>query len=144
MYSDSAVTDIMCPFERESGRLGEPIEISWSTADSGGNRVGPITNATNGVYWLEEEDNRILHVNISTLGSLRYQCIGSVEICRRNTSCMQSLPSPSPAFAVFPMLGKLCLNLYTYVQIFSRCGTILRSCLANYNIRFSISSSSQY
>ena len=110
MYSDSAVADVVCPFE--SGRLGEPVEISWNTADSGGNRVGPITNATNGAYWLEEEDNRILHVNISTLGSLGYQCAGSVEICSRRTSCMQSMPSPSPAFVVWP-IGKLCINLYT-------------------------------
>ena len=60
--------------------------------------MGPITNATSGAYWLEKEDNRILHVNISTLGSLGYhQCAGQVQICERRTSCMQSMPSPSPA-----------------------------------------------
>ena len=70
MYSDSAVADVVCLFE--SGRLGEPVEISWSITNSGGDRLGPITNATNGVYWLEKEGNRILHVNISTSGSLGY------------------------------------------------------------------------
>ena len=113
MYSDSAVADIVCPFE--SGRLGEPVEISWSFAGSGGTRLGPITNATSGAYWLEEEGNRILHVNISTLGSLGYhQCAGSVEICERRTSCVRSIPSPSPTFVVWP-IGKLCLNLYILV-----------------------------
>ena len=114
MYSDSAVADIVCPFEISSGRLREPVEISWSTADSGGNTVGPVTNATSRAYWLEEEDNRILHINISTLGPLGYQCAGSVEICSRRTSCMQSPPawSPSPAFVVRPTLGTgLCMNL---------------------------------
>ena len=122
MYSDSAaaVADIVCPFEISSGRLGEPVEISWSTVDSGGTRVGPVTNATSGAYWLEKEDNRILHVNFSTLETQRYQCAGQVEICTRRTLCMQSPPSPSPAFKVFPTLGKLCMNLYTCVQIFSR------------------------
>ena len=128
MYSDSAVADIECPFEISSGRLGEPVEISWSFADSQGNRVVPIINATSGVYFLEEEGNRILHVNISTLGPLRYQCAGQVEICERRTSCMLQLmpsrtscmqlpPSRSPAFAVFPRLGKLYLNLYTCVAL---------------------------
>ena len=121
MYSDSAVADIVCPFE--SGRLGEPVEISWSTADSGGNRVGPITNATNEVYLLEEEDNRILHVNISTLGPLGYQCAGSVEICRHCAPCMQSPPSRSPTFVVLP-IGKLCINLYTkYIVLCVHCNT---------------------
>ena len=128
MYSDSAVADIVCPFE--SGRLGEPIEISWNTGDSRGNPVGPVANATSRVYWLEKEDNRILHVNIATLGSLGYQCAGSVEICSRHTSCMQWPPSHSPTFVVLP-IGKLCLNLYTCVQIFSRCSTMC-FCLANY------------
>ena len=129
MYSDSAVADIVCPFEISSGRLGEPVEISWSITDSGGNPVGPVTS---GAYWLEEEGNRTLHVNISTLGRLRYQCAGQVEICTHHTSCMQSQPSRSPAFAVFPVLGKLCLNLYTCVQIFSICSTMC-FCLANYS-----------
>ena len=128
MYSDSAVADIVCPFEISSGRLGEPIEIWWNFAGLGGNTVGPITNATSGAYWLEKEDNRILHVNISTLGRLGYQCAGQVEICERRTSCMLQLmpsrtscmqlpPSRSPAFAVFPRLGKLYLNLYTCVAL---------------------------
>ena len=119
MYSDSAVADIVCPFEISSGRLGEPVEISWSITDSGGNPVGPVTS---GAYWLEEEGNRTLHVNISTLGSPRlgYKCAGQVEICTRRTSCMQSPQTQSPTFMVIPMLGKLCMNLYTCVQIFSR------------------------
>ena len=123
MYSDSAVADIVCPFEISSGRLGEPVEISWSIADSGGNRVGPVTNTTNEVYLLEEEGNRILHVNISESilnGSLGYQCAGQVEICTHRTLCMQSSPTQSPTFMVIPALGKLCMNLYTCVQIFSR------------------------
>ena len=104
MYSDSTVADVVCPFE--IGRLGEPVEISWSIANSGGDRLGPITDATNGVYLLEEEDNRILHVNISTLGPLGYyQCAGQVEICSRRTLCMRSMPSPSPTFVVLP-IGK--------------------------------------
>ena len=104
------MADIVCPFEM--GRLREPVKISWNTADSEGNRMGPITNATNGVYWLEEENNRILHVNISTPGPLRYyQCAGEVEICRYRTSCIQSPPSYSPTFVVLPTIGtKLCLN----------------------------------
>ena len=119
MYSDSAVADIVCPFEISSGRLGEPIEIWWNFAGLGGNTVGPITNATSGAYWLEKEDNRILHVNISTLGRLGYQCAGQVEICGHSephiTSCRQSPPtwSPSPTFVVRPTLGtRLCMNLY--------------------------------
>ena len=135
VYSVSAVADIECPFEISSGRLGEPVEISWSTADLGGTRVGSLPNATSGAYWLEKEGNRILHVNISTLGRLGYQCAGSVEICGEpHTSCRLSPPSwsPSPTFVVMPTLGKLCMNLYnnyTCVQIFSRYST-MRSCLA--------------
>ena len=94
VYSDSAVADVVCPFE--IGRLRELYEISWSTANTQGNRLGPITNATQGVYWLEEEDNRTLHVNISTPGPLRYQCVGKVQTCRYHTSdsCKTfSLPS---------------------------------------------------
>ena len=122
MYSDSAVADIECPFEISSGRLGKPVGISWSSATSRGNRVGPIINVTSGAYWFEKEDNRILHVNISTLGSLGYQCAGQVEICERRTSCGLSPPawSPSPTFVVMPTLGKLCMNLNACVQIFSR------------------------
>ena len=111
------MADVVCPFE--IGRLRELYEISWSTAGSQGNRLGPVTNATDGVYWLEEEDNRTLHVNISTPGPLRYQCAGEVQTCSR-TSCMPFSPtSRSPAFVVLP-IGKLCLNLYTCVQIFSK------------------------
>ena len=130
------MADIECPFE--SGRLRQPVEISWSFVGSQGDRLGPIINATSGAYWLEKEDNRILHVNISTIGTRRYQCAGQVEICSRNTSCMKSMPSHSPTFVIMPMLGKLCLNLYTCVQIFSRYSTILCSCLANYNTFFNI------
>ena len=129
------MADIECPFE--SGRLRQPVEISWSTVDSGGNTVGPVINATSGAYWLEKEDNRILHVNISTIGTRRYQCAGQVDICSHNTSCTKSMPSRSPTFVIMPMLGKLCLNLYTCVQIFSRYSTMC-SCLANYNTFFNI------
>ena len=138
MYSDSAVADIVCPFE--IGRLGEPVEISWNFAGSEGDRVGPITNASSRAYWLEEEDNRTLHINISTLGPLGYQCAGSVEICEHCTSCRQSPPSPSPAFVVLP-IGKLCMNLYTCVQIFSRYYVFLPwpgSSNNNYNTFFNI------
>ena len=114
MYSDSAVADVVCPFEL--GRLRELYEISWSTAGSQGNRVGP---ATNGVYWLEEEDNRTLHVNISTPGPLRYQCAGEVQTCRRHTLMCETFSTPSPTFVVMP-IGTLCLSLYTCVQIFSK------------------------
>ena len=133
------MADIVCPFEISSGRLGEPVVISWSFIGSQGNRVGPVINATSGAYWLEKEGNRILHVNISTIGTRRYQCAGQVEICGRHTSCSQSLPdwSRSPTFVVRPTLGRLCLNLYTCVQIFSKCSTMC-SCLANYNTFFNI------
>ena len=112
MYSDGAVADVVCPFE--IGRLRELYDISWSTADAQGNRLRLITNATQGVYWLAREDNRTLHVNISTPGPLRYQCVGKVQTCRRRTSCWPfSPPSRSPAFMVLP-IGK-CSNLSLHV-----------------------------
>ena len=111
------MADVECPFEL--GRLRELYEISWSTADSQGNRLAPITNATQGVYWLAREDNRTLHVNISTPGTLRYQCVGEVQTCSRTSCTLLSPPSRSPAFEILP-IGKLCLSLYTCVQIFSK------------------------
>ena len=95
------MADVVCPFE--IGRLRELYEISWNTADSLGIGVRPITNTTDGVYWLEEEDNRILHVNISTPGPLRYQCVGKVQTCSRTSCTSFSLPSKSPTFRIFPI-----------------------------------------
>ena len=88
MYSDSAVVDIECPFQ--IGRLRELYEFSWDGVIGPGD-VQPIPNGTVGVYWLAEEDNRTLHVNISAtsqiLKELQFQCVGEVTACRTSSSC---------------------------------------------------------
>ena len=74
----------MCPFEL--GRLRELYGFSWDGVASDG-LTGPLTNGTRGLYWLAEEDNRTLHVNISAAGDLRnFECVGTVQTCTGSDS----------------------------------------------------------
>jgi hypothetical protein len=105
VYSDSAVADVVCPFK--PGRLRDLYKFSWDIIDQEGIRIGPVPNATLGVYWLASEDNRTLHVDISSpaiTGLLRYiRCFGEVQSCS-GTSCTPRL-SHSPTFTVL-RIGK--------------------------------------
>ena len=47
----------------------------------------PIRNDTRGVYWLAEEYNRILHVNISAAPDRSFICVGVVQTCTGTSSC---------------------------------------------------------
>ena len=47
----------------------------------------PIRNDTRGVYWLAEEYNRILHVNISAALDRSFICVGVVQTCSGTSSC---------------------------------------------------------
>ena len=88
-YSDSAVVDIECPFQ--IGRLRELYEFSWDGV-LGPSDVQPIPNGTVGVYWLDEEDNRTLHVNVSAVAAsplmmMQFQCVGKVQTCQSSSLC---------------------------------------------------------
>ena len=105
VYSDSAVADIECPLQL--GRLTELYGFSWHGVI--GDSSGPITNGTLGVYWLAEENNRTLHVNISAPENLRnFQCIGAVQACSTSSSCRTERRN-SPTITVLNIIGK-CFN----------------------------------
>ena len=102
MYSDSAVVDIECPFQ--IGRLRELYEFSWDGVLGPGD-VQPITNGTVGVYWLDEEDNRTLHVNISAATTLKgFQCVGEVQTCQTSSLC-QPTERNSPTITITTTAG---------------------------------------
>ena len=101
-YSDSAVVDIDCPFQ--IGRLTELYEFSWDGVLNPGD-VQPITNGTVGVYWLAEEDNRTLHVNISVATNLKgFQCVGKVQTCQTSSLC-QPMERNSPTIMITTTAG---------------------------------------
>ena len=101
MYSDSAVVDIECPFQ--IGRLRELYEFSWDGVIGPGD-VQPITNGTVGVYWLAEEDNRTLHVNISAITLKGFQCVGEVQTCHTSSLC-QPMERNSPTINITTTTG---------------------------------------
>ena len=122
MYSDSAVVDIECPFQ--IGRLRELYEFSWDGVLAPDD-IQPITNGTVGVYWLAEEENRTLHVNISAtspiLRQLQFQCVGKVTACQTSSSC-ENVERNSPTITIIVLnAGK---NYCTAATIVMHCGTI--------------------
>ena len=74
----------MCPFPL--GRLESLYQFLWNGVDSNG-RSGSITNGTAGVYWLAEERNSILHVNISGSPLQGFECVVTVQLCRPSSAC---------------------------------------------------------
>ena len=100
-YSDSEVAEIKCPFPL--GRLSSLYEFSWDRVV--GIVGSPITNGTRGVYWLAEENNRILHVNISAAPDSRYQCIGAVQTCSGTPTC-RVIGRDSPIITIIDTTGK--------------------------------------
>lgn len=71
-----------------------------------GDVIGPITNGTWGVYWLAEEDNRILHVNISVAPDRHFQCVGAVQTCMTaQASTCRSEKRESPNISIM-FVGK--------------------------------------
>ena len=107
MYSDSAVVDIECPFQL--GRLKELHKFSWDGVLGPGD-VQPIKNGTVGVYWLDKEDNRTLHVNVSAVAAnpnlmmMQFQCVGKVQACRSSSLCEQ-MERNSPTITITPTTG---------------------------------------
>ena len=85
VYSDREVVEIECPFPL--GRLSSLYEFSWERVV--GEVGAPITNDTRGVYWLAEEYNRTLHVNISATQDRRFWCVGTVQTCSGTSSCVR-------------------------------------------------------
>ena len=111
IYSDSEVADIECPFQL--GLLRDLYNFSWHAVASDG-FAGPIRNETQGVYWLAEEKNRILHVNITAAGNQRrFQCVGRVQICTGSTTCSvtQDLEINRPIITIINNISKN--NKYT-------------------------------
>ena len=100
--SDSAVVDIECPFQF-SRRLRELYEFSWDGV-LGPRDVQPVTNGTLGVYWLAEEDNKTLHVDISAARLRQFQCVGRVRTCLTSSMC-QAVERNSPTITISP-IGK--------------------------------------
>ena len=114
IYSDSEVADIECPFQL--GLLRNLYEFSWNTVASDGFPES-IPDGTQGMYWLEEEKNRTLHVNILAAGNQRdFQCVGRVQICTGSTSdsCMvtQDSTSSSPVITIINNISKHKLLVY--------------------------------
>ena len=97
-YSDSDVVDIECPFQL--GRLRELYKFSWDGVLAPDD-IQPITNGTVGVHWLAEEDNRTLHVNISTATLMQYQCVGEIWTCQTilSSSC-EEMERNSPTITI--------------------------------------------
>ena len=90
----------MCPFEL--GRLRELYGFSWDSVASDG-FSGSITNGSRGLYWLAEEDNRILHVDISAAGDRRnFKCVGTVQTCTGSSSppCSMTQRRKSPTITI--------------------------------------------
>jgi hypothetical protein len=123
VYSDSAVADVECPFK--PGWLRDLYEFSWDIVDEQGILLGPLpNNRIQGAYWLANEDNRTLHVNLSSAIYTRhlssgFRCVGVVQTCHSTSSCTPSRPRPSdiPIFNVL-LIGKR--SLYPCVQILSK------------------------
>ena len=96
------MVDIECPFQ--IGRLRELYEFSWDGV-LGPDDVQPITNGTVGVYWLAEEDNRILHVtNIAATILKGFQCVGEVQTCQTSSSC-EPVERNSPTIIIITTAG---------------------------------------
>ena len=105
-YSDSAVVEIECPFQL--GRLRELYEFSWDGVLAP-NDIQPITNDTVGVYWLAEEYNRTLHVNVSAVAAsplmmMQFQCVGKVQTCQGSSLC-QKMERNSPTITITTTAG---------------------------------------
>ena len=69
---------------------------------------GPLTNGSRELYWLAEEDNRTLHVNISAAGDLRnFECVGAVQTCMftGSTSCTTQRRN-SPTITIINNISK--------------------------------------
>ena len=111
------MVDIECPFQ--FGRLRELHEFSWDGVL--GDSVGRVDNGTLGVYWLAEENNTVLHVNISAPGSLRnVQCVGKVQTCTQSNSCERERRN-SPTIMILNTIGKcLIYEVSPCVQISSK------------------------
>ena len=106
MYSDSAVVDIECPFQ--IGRLRELYEFSWDGVLAPSD-VQPVPNGTVGVYWLDEEYNRTLHVNISAVAAnplmmMQFQCVGKVRTCLISSLC-EPVERNSPTITITTTAG---------------------------------------
>ena len=65
----------------------------------------PITNGTRGVYWLAEENNRILHVDISAAPDRSFWCVGVVQTCTGTSSCRPE-GRDSPLITIIDSTGK--------------------------------------
>ena len=108
----------MCPFEL--GRLRELYRFSWDGVTNDG-LTGAIDNGTQGRYWLTEEDNRTLHVNISAVGHRRnFECVGAVQTCMftGSTSCTTQRRN-SPTITIINNISKpLCGNLKFIIVVF--------------------------
>ena len=66
----------------------------------------PITNGTRGVYWLAEEYNRTLHVNISAAPDRHFWCVGVVQTCSDTLSCVRRRGGDSPPITIINTIGK--------------------------------------
>ena len=103
MYSDREVVEIECPFPL--GRLSSLYQFSWEHVLSSGLLGAPIRNDTRGVYWLAEDYNRTLHVNISAAPDRSFQCVGAVQTCSSTSSC-RVIGRDSPIITIMNTIGK--------------------------------------
>ena len=108
VYSDSGIAEIECPFPL--GRLSSLYTFSWERVLSSGLGVRLRSNDTRGVYWLDEEYNRTLHVNISAAPDRRFQCVGAVQTCS-GISC-RLMERPSPIINITDNTGKQVLCMW--------------------------------
>ena len=102
-YSDSDIVEIECPFSL--GRLSSLYIFEWERVLSSGLGVRLRTNGTLGVYWLAEEYNRTLHVNISAVSDRRFRCVGAVQTCSGTRPCRPVLRL-SPNVTIMNTIGK--------------------------------------
>ena len=105
--SDSGVAEIECPLSL--GRLSSLYTFSWQRVV--GEAGAPISNDTRGVYWLDEEYNRTLHVNISAAPDRRFRCVGAVQTCSGSSSC-RLMEKPSPIINITDNTGKQVLCMW--------------------------------
>lgn len=111
VYSDSSIAEIECPLQL--GRLSSLYQFSWNGVV--GDKSGPITNGSQ-VYWLCKENNRILHVNLSTPGDLRkFQCVGEVQTCT-SSSCGIEIRN-SPTITVLNIIGAIAATVLIWCLI---------------------------
>ena len=69
--------EIECPYQ--IGRLASQYTFSWQYLV---NDFGvSLTNGTRGVYWLAEENNRILHVDLSAAIDTHFRCVVNARSC---------------------------------------------------------------